>query len=470
MKIETLPLENHQIKITLEIDAEAMEKAKQTAARRLAKRVKIPGFRPGKAPYPIILRQLGDAVVAEEALEVVVDDYYSKMIEDAGIKAFGPGKLEKIVSMDPPVLEFVIPLAPEVILGDYKSIRKPYEPKSVDEEDVTKALEELRERQAILEPVERPAQEGDLVSIRIKADRLQPDEDGDKVLIPARSMPFVIHSEDNQEEAPEWPFPGFSRHLIGLKADDEKVFQHTFSPDTQSESLRGVESEFHIKVENVKSRTLPDLDDEFASSVGEFDSLQALQDEVRHSLEHQIEDEYNETYDKAILEDAVEMSSIHYPPQMLESEIDNVITRFKSRLESSRVDLDVYLKSRNISMEDLRNEARPAADTRLKQSLVLFELAKSEEIKVEPHEVEQETKRTLDILSNSLSQKEMRRFSNQDVFSNMVSNIMTDMVTQRAIERLREIARGAMDEVNIGVGIESYPTPIPSQEVSSPEE
>jgi FKBP-type peptidyl-prolyl cis-trans isomerase (trigger factor) len=121
-------------------------------------------------------------------------------------------------------------------------------------------------------------------------------------------------------------------------------------------------------------------------------------------------------------------------------------------------------------MEDLRNEARPAADTRLKQSLVLIELANSEEIKVEPQELEQETKRTLDFLSNSLSQKEMRRFSNQDVFSNMVGNIMTDMITQRAIERLREIARGAMDDANIGVGIESYPTPIPSQEVSSPEE
>ena len=169
MKIDTQPLEDHQVKLTVEVENEKLSEAKIRAARQLAKKVKIPGFRPGKAPYQVVVRQIGDAAILEEAMELLIDDIYPKVIEEADIHPYGPGKLEQIVSTEPPTFEFVIPLEAKVVLGDFRSIRRPYELKEIPEQDVENVLDDLRERQAVIEPVDRPAQPGDLVDVRLSA-------------------------------------------------------------------------------------------------------------------------------------------------------------------------------------------------------------------------------------------------------------------------------------------------------------
>ena len=171
MKIETQFLEDHQAKLIVEVEPEQMEEMKRRAALKLSRRVKIPGFRPGKAPYPVIVRTIGDATIAEEALELLVEDIYPKVIKEAEIEPYGPGKLEKVASMEPLTLEFVIPLDAKVTLGDYRSMRKSYEPKPVTDQDVEDAIKELQERQALVEPVERAAEEGDVVTVRLSGER-----------------------------------------------------------------------------------------------------------------------------------------------------------------------------------------------------------------------------------------------------------------------------------------------------------
>ncbi len=453
MKIETQPLEDHQVKLIVEVETEKLSEAKVRAARQLAKRVKIPGFRPGKAPYQVVVRQIGDDAILEEAMELLIEDIYPKVIEEADIHPYGPGKLEKIVSKDPPTFEFVIPLEAKVILGDFRSIRRPYEIKDIPEQDVDHVLDDLRERQAVIEPVERPAQEGDLVDVRLSASRTQPIIGEDSVLIRERSTPIVITPEvsanDESDANREWPYPGFSSHLIGLSINDEKTLTHTFADDSEFETLKGIEAEFHFTVENVKSRTLPELNDEFASSVGEFSNVDALRMEIRSDLERQAKEAYDNEYEEEILKEVIEQSEIKYPPQMLEREIDSVIDNLKNRLENQKLELDLYLKSRQIDMDGLRAEAHPVAESRLKRSLVLLEVANAEKLEVNQEELQNETMRTMDTLYRNLPEKDARRLNDRQVFNNVIENVMADMVIKHAMERLRDISNGKLQETSV---------------------
>jgi trigger factor len=452
LKIDTTFLENHQVKLTVEVETDTLESAKHRAARQIARRTKIPGFRPGKAPYPVIVRQLGEGTILEEATDILVKDIYPKAIEEAGIHPYGPGKLENVVSMEPPIFEFTIPLEAEVELGDFHSIRRPYEPDPVTDKQVDEVINDLRNRQAILEPAERPAQEGDVVYVRISAQRVSPEEGENPQLVSERSVPILItptkaETDGDDEDTPEeWPFPGFSRDLIGLSVGDEKSLSHQFSEDTTYEALRGKEAVFHFVVEDIKSRTLPELNDDFAMTVGDFENVEALRAEIRKELEQRAEEEYNEAYNEAILEEAVNQSSIKYPPEMLEREIDYVIENLESRLEQQKVDLGLYLKSRQMEMKDLREEARPVAEKRLRQMLVLSKIASVEGLEVEQGELQNETIRTVDNLYRVMPKKEARKLSQQRVLSNLVGNIMVDMLTQKAMKHLRDSSRGLLDE------------------------
>jgi trigger factor len=284
LKIETIILEDHQAKLKVEFEPHQIEDAKQRAARKISRQTKIPGFRPGKAPYGIVLRTVGESAILEEALEILVDDQYPKVIEEAGIKPYGPGQLENVISMAPPILEFKVPLEAQVTLGDYLSIRQPYSPPVVEEKDIDQVISDLRERQAILEPVNRSAKEGDQVFIRISGERLDPAEGESATLVTDRPMPVTIQAKE-QQLTTEWPFPGFSRKLIGVSAGDQKIIKHKFPQDSDYQSLRGKSAQFHVTVETVKSRALPELDDAFAQSVGEYESLEALRADIRKSLE-----------------------------------------------------------------------------------------------------------------------------------------------------------------------------------------
>ena len=452
MKIDTTPLENHQVKLTVEVEPDTFESAKHRAARRIAKKTKIPGFRPGKAPYPVVLRQVGEATIQEEAIDILVQDVYPQAIDEAGIHPYGSGKLENVVSMEPPKFEFVIPLEAEIELGDFRSIRRPYEPNPVTDKQVDDVIEDLRDRQAVLEPVERPAQEGDVVYVRLDGHQVDSEEGEDADLVSERSVPILItplkadtdEKEDDSQD--EWPFPGFSRNLISLSVGDEKSVTHKFSDDSDYEALRGNDAIFHFVVEDIKSRTLPELSDEFAMTVGDFENVEALRVEIRKELEQRAEQEYNEAYDEAILEDAINQSAIKYPPEMLDREIDYVIDNLTSRLEQQKVDLDLYLKSRQMEMNDLREEGRPVAEKRLRQMLVLSKIASVEDLKVEPGELQNETMRTVDSLYRVMPKKEARKLSQQRVLNNLVGNIMADLLTQKAMKHLRDLSRGISDE------------------------
>ena len=469
MKIETQLTENHQAKLNVEIEAELLEEAKVRAARKIARRIKIPGFRPGKAPLAVITRQVGDATILEEALDLLIDDLYPKIIQEAGIDPYGPGSLENVVSTEPLVMEFTVPLAAEVDLGDYRSLRLPFEPKTVTDDDISSVLENLRERQAVIEPVERPAQMGDLVALRLSAkDASENGSEPENYLIQPRSTSILITQDDDQE----WPFPGFSNNLVGVSANDAQTVSFQYGEDEQDEFFKGKEVEFYFTVESVKSRSLPELDDDFAASVGDYDNMEALKKDILATLERQAEQAYSDSYDNDIIEMAVAQATFKYPPQMLEQEVSDVISDLERRLEQQNLDMELYLKTRSLDMDGLREELHPIAESRLKRSLFLFELARKESIELNPQELARETEMTMNYLSRSLPEKEARKLNNEKTYRNITTNVMADMLLQRSRERLRAIGVGDLDKIQEEDTPEalSEPEAVPATPPETPDE
>jgi trigger factor len=453
LKIESERLDDHQVKLTVEFDDDTFESAKRRAARQIAKRTKIPGFRPGKAPYHIILRSVGEQAVTERAMEFLIDDQYSKVIEESEIDPYGPGQLENIVSMEPLVLEFLIPLAAEVELGDYRSVRIPYELEEIDESDIEEVLDNLRQSQAIEEPAERPAQEGDRVFLLLSGNRAVLEEGKSESVIHERQHSVVIQPED-PEVSIEWPYSGFSREIIGLSADDEKTFTYSYPDDSNYEELAGVPVEFQVQVQDIKSRSLPELDEEFAQSVGEFESLTELKEEIKTNLEQQSKDSYDKEFDDDLMTQIIDLSTIEYPPQMLEEEIKVITRRMENQLEAQNLDLETYLLTQGMSEEDFHEDTKPVAEERLKRTLVLLEISEVEDIQLDEERLQTETERTLNVMTQHMSSSDKRKLSNEGVLANLAGNIAAEMAINQTLEFLRSMAKGELDEADESEGSE----------------
>ena len=440
MKIETQHLDDHQVKLTVEVEPDSVDTAKRKAARHIAQRTKIPGFRPGKAPYQVVLRQYGEAAIIEDAIEHLIDEIYPLVIEEVGIKPYGPGKLENVSSMEPMVLEFIVPLQAEVTLGDYSNIRVPYAPPETSQEAIEELLGELRERQAVLEPVERPAQSGDVVSVYIRGERVNPEEGQNPVITEEMPASMLVQDETVPLNPNEWPYPGFSVNLMGVSTGDEITVEQILPDDLEFKDLQGVSARFFVRVEDIKSRTLPELDDDFAQMVSDKDTMEALLTDIRGMLDFQGKQDYLDEYDSQVLDAAIEITGYKYPPQLIENEIDQFIENFKRRLKAEEMDFDLYLKARNTDLNGLREEVRPDAEKRARRSLMLFEIARVEDFQVNRGELQKRTSQTINQMTRNLSKKDASKFYDSGVFQNVVSNIMADMLSVRAVEYLRAIA------------------------------
>jgi trigger factor len=311
LKIEITTLEDQQTRMVAELEPEIMEKYRRQAARKISQTAKIPGFRPGKAPYDLVRRMIGDDRLTQEAVELVVDEIYPKMLAEANISPSGPGKLEEIISMEPPKFAFIVPLPPKIQIEDYKSIRKEYAPEPITEEQIEQTIKRLQRNYATAEPVERAAQQGDMVSFKLSAKRTQPEEGKSDTLL--YEAPYqMIAGEEEEEEEETFPYKGFPAELVGLSAGEMKTFIHTFSDESPYEDLRGTEAEFTIAVENVKEMHPPEVNDEFAQSLGEFQTLDELKKTIRQQLEQNYSQQYDQNYYGALIEELIAKSTVVY--------------------------------------------------------------------------------------------------------------------------------------------------------------
>jgi trigger factor len=438
LKIEREDLEDRQVGITVELEDDRLARAMRVTAKRLSKNTKIPGFRPGKAPYDVLVRTFGEEVIFDEALEELGQEIYREAIEDMELEPYAMGSLDEVINRDPLILRYTVPLSPDVDLGAYMDLRHPYEEPQVEDETVDQVMENLRERQALIEPAERPAEVGDVVVADVKAELAEGEEGEDQVLLDDKGVSILV------EEQTTWPIPGISEYLIGIEAGEKKEIEYTFPEDYESETLREKETTIEITCLEVKSRFIPEWSDDLAKNLGEYESLLDLRIKVREDLTNEAINQAETSHGREVVDQVVEGASVNYPPILLQQEINDMLRELSDRLRMQNLSLEDYMKIDNKSQEDLLEEITPTAEERLKRALVLGELITVENIKVDESEVDAEIETFLERFEDK-SEKTRQLFDNPEGRR----RITLDLLSDKAIKRLIAIAAGEGDKTNV---------------------
>jgi trigger factor len=234
--------------------------------------------------------------------------------------------------------------------------------------------------------------------------------------------------------------------LIGLKLGEEKTFPHTFPSDSEYEDLRGAVATFHLKLEELKDRQLPEMDDAFAQSLGDYKTAEDLRSEVQKQLTENNRRQQEDEYENRIIEKIFADSEIKFPPQMLHHEIHHYIEDMEPDLAARGLDMETYLKSRQITAEQLEEEVTPRVEERLKKSLVIMEVSRQENVEVGENEVEGLVQERVTRLQQALSPEDLRQVLAKENLQNLVSRTVTEEVIKRSLARLRAIAKGEAPE------------------------
>ncbi len=441
MKTEKTYTEDHQVKLTTEIESELVDQFKRRAARQIARGTRIPGFRPGKAPYNMVLSYVGEGRIFQEAIDLLVEDVYPKILDAEEIKPWGPGSLDNIASEDPLVLEFTVPLDPEVELKGLEELNKEYELKPVTDNEVEEFVMSMRRNYANIVPVESPAEEGNVVYMTVEAVDKNAEPEKDPVIVKSSPQQTLIPTVEESRET-EWPYEGFAREFIGRKEGDTFTLEHKYSKDHDGEDFAGKSVVFNINLQSVKALELPELDEEFLKNAGGFGTPEDLYAGVREHLESQHKEEYDDAYYLELVDRLRQNSVIKYPPQMLENEEEEVLHRIEHDLGHRNLDLDLYLKLRKLDRDQFNEEeVKPTAKNRIERSLIMDAITKQYEIKVTNEELEQEVSAVVNNLIMSGEFAEAQKSLGSKKFSETVSMQAANQALENSIRRkLRELA------------------------------
>jgi trigger factor len=445
MNISTEPRDDNQVKIVAEFDLETLEKFKRQAARKISKEAKIPGFRPGKAPYDVVRRFFGDEAISKEAIELLIDDQYAAVLHESGVKPSGPGTLEEIISINPPKLAFVVPLVPEVELSDYRSVRQDYSPEPVTEEDIDRVVRSLQSNMSKAEPAERPAENGDLIYLKLSGVIANPAEGEDTEFIKERPRQIIIG--ENPLQPDDWPYAGFSAELVGMTAGQEKTVSYTFPEDALDERVKGKEVNFRFTVQSVKSMEIPEVNDEFAKKVADAESVDALRGTIRTSLENTRNEEYDRDYITSVVDEIVAQSKIKYPPQMLDEETDHVLHSLEDDLKKQKMDLDTYLKTLEKDEKTfLEEDLKPIAMKRLVRSIAIDKIADDMKIKLSQEELAREASSNIDQITKQRDFALPRGVTMEQMVSAVTYDTAAQLINRRVLNLIKRIGSGQYQE------------------------
>jgi trigger factor len=384
MQITTTPAQKSTVVVEVEVEAERLTRAVGEATRALSQRTRVPGFRPGKAPRGVLEAVLGPGAVLEEAVDRLVNKAYRDALVEKEILPLTNADVEIVQAEEgkPLIFKATVPVRPEVQLGDYRNFNFKPEIETIDDAKVDQVVDELRDQNAALSPVEdRGAQKGDYAVIKYEGTRDGVPFEGGS----AERMPLII-GEDRL-------IPGFEDELVGLKVGDTKGFDITFPADYGEESLAGQTAHFEVELRELREKILPEGDDDFARSMGDFADLAALKAEIRTRLERNALDKARHAFSDRIIEYAVANSTIDLPDILVEQEVEVMHDEFRSALARQGISDEAYAKVSGKSHEDLHNDFRPAAEKRVRVLLVLSRIAETDGITVSDEDVAAEVAR-----------------------------------------------------------------------------
>ena len=419
-----------EVILNIECDEKDVDPYLDWAYRRLVNRVRIPGFRKGKAPRRILEQVVGRESLLSEALERAVSGLVEQAVSEESLETYVAPNID-ITSIEPLEIRATVPLEPTVDLGDYKSLRVERKPVDVGDEEVNKVLERLRTETAPWEPSDEPIQFGDQLTMDVTG-----TVEG-KSIVDSKGVEFIPSMEN------ELPLPGFSVMLEGSRKGDDKTFTLPVPEDFGNEEFDGKECRFHVVIGEVKRRNLPDLDDEFAKGVGPgFDTLDALRESVMENLVTTAErDADQDLHDKA-MDQVVAGATVEYADVLLERQLDHMWNERSQALQMQQMDMDSYLKQIGKTEEEIREGMRPRAKERMERSLILTKLSEEEQIEVSVEEVDSHIEQLVESAGGADDPSVQQHVSSEEFRNTMESNLKT----RKTLDRLAMIVQGKVEE------------------------
>ena len=373
-------LEKSRVALTIETSAEEFEAAVNKAYLKMRGKINVPGFRVGKAPRKIIEKMYGAEVFYEEAVNIILPDAYEAAVKEQELEVVGYPQVElESCTKDGVVFKCTVAVYPEVKLGQYKGLEAPKAEVKVVAADVNARLKEMADRNSRLVSVDRAAKKGDTATIDFEGFDNGVAFDGGK-------------GENFDLEIGSGSFvPGFEDQLIGMKAGEEKDIDITF-PENYTPELAGKPVVFHVKVNEVKEKQVPAIDDEFAKDVSEFDTLKDLKADIKKKLTAERTESAQRAFEDVLMAKVAEGIEADIPEEMVELQAERMMEQFKQQLASQGIPFDQYLKMTNTAEADFRKQAQGPAADQVKMDLAVEAIIKAEGLEASDEDVESEMK------------------------------------------------------------------------------
>ena len=413
-------LEKSMVELTVEVSAEDFEAAVEKAYKKQRGQIRMPGFRPGKAPRKMIERAYGEGVFYEEAVNIILPDAYAEAVKEQELEAVGYPKVELLnVGKEGFSFKATVAVYPEVTLGQYKGLEAPKSEVHVTGEDVENHLKTMADRNSRLVDQDRASEMGDIVNIDFKGFlNGAPFEGGDGANfdLTLGSGQFV---------------PGFEEQVVGMKAGDERDIDITFPEDYHAE-LAGKAVVFHVKANAVKVKEIPALDDEFAKDVSEFDTLEELKGDVRAKLTGERESAANRAFEDAAMNKVAENLQADIPDAMIEEQARRFVENFKMQIQSQGIPYEQYMKMTQMSEEKLLEDAKAPAVGQVRVDLAVAAIVKAENLEAGDEEVEAEYAKMAE--QYNMSVEDVRKYLDEGVIKEqIVRGKAVELVTSSAV-------------------------------------
>ncbi|MCI7261050.1 MAG: trigger factor [Selenomonas sp.] len=382
MKVTAENGENQQVTLTIEVEAAEVTKAVNKAAKRLANRVNIPGFRKGKAPRIIVERHVGTDALMQEAFDLIAPQAFDNALKEQKIEPVTRPNIDIVTLEDGKDLVFkaTVTPRPEVKLGDYKGLKVEKQVAEVKDEDVEKQIKNFQDRQGKMvdAPEGAAVENGDFTTLNFEGFVDGTPFEGGK----GEDYPLQIGSGSF--------IPGFEDQLVGAKIGEEKEVNVTFPEEYHSKDLAGKAAMFKCTIKSIKRKELPEINDELAKKVSKFDTLDELKADIRKNLEENAERKAENDQKSAAIEQATNNIQVDIPAVMIDNRVTAMIQEMAMRLEQQGMKLEQYLQYAGTDIAKIREDYRETAEKNVKTDLMLEEVAKAEDIKVEAKDLDAE--------------------------------------------------------------------------------
>ncbi|MDD6618993.1 MAG: trigger factor [Clostridiales bacterium] len=428
MSVQVEKLEHNMAKLTIEVPETELEAAIEKAYQKQKKSISLPGFRKGKAPRVMIEKMYGKGVFLEDAANSLIPVQYSMAAGESGLEIVSQPTID-VTQLEPGkpfIFTAEVAVKPEVTLGEYKGVEVEKQNTEVLDEEVDAEIFKERESNSRMIDVEdRAVENGDTVNLDFEGFVDGEAFEGGK----GEGYPLVIGSNTF--------IPGFEEQLIGANIDEEKEVNVTFPEDYQAEELKGKAAVFKCKVNRIQKKELPEVDDEFAKDVSEFDTLEEYKADIRKKLAEEKEKDAQRAKEDAVINKIIETSEMDIPDAMVDAQIDQMADDFGRRMQSQGLSLEQYFQFTGLTMEKLRDELKPQALKRIQTRLVLEKIAEVEDIQPTDEQVDEEIEKMAEMYKMEADKlKEM-------IGEYEMAQMKKDMAVQQAVTFVADAAKEA---------------------------